>query len=239
MNIFTQKSDLSYVSTGHFVPVPIWTTPQELDSRTGYTTSPANGYTWYASSSFLGSNMLHIQGNSNSTNCYLTPTQYWGPQINVNVLKCEPKFIPSAEGVSGVPRLAIPQSPNKVQVFLDPTTLGPLADELDAALVSWNNALASPGAYMTPVPLSFERVSQDCGNGPSCIEVTATGPPGVCGAIPNPLPTDAAGYIVGQNVNLTLNLNPTWSTFSSLSIQALREIEWVIVEHFRGRAAYM
>jgi hypothetical protein len=91
----------------------------------------------------------------------LTPTTFAANHtITINALKCEPKF---QNPTGNIPRLGVPTSPNKVQVYL-PSSMSAIDSELDAAISAWNGQIGATG-------IQYEKVTADCGAGPYCIKI--------------------------------------------------------------------
>lgn len=118
------------------------------------------------STNTLGAHAFTSSTNATITSCSFTPTSFPQNQsITVNALKCEPVFdrLDSQGNTVPMDRVAVPTSPDKIDVYL-PSTMSGASTALGSAISKWNSQVVATG-------VQFQQVGSSCGTGPRCITV--------------------------------------------------------------------
>jgi hypothetical protein len=185
---------------------------QLWDSRVTGQTSPP-GRTW-STGSTLGQATLRFTEVIITTACEISPSEKV-VERTAYVLQCEPQFLDT--------HLAVPTPPDKVQIYLDPSTMSSATIPLEEAIQNWNDNLTGTG-------MNFERTGTDCGTGPRCIKVVPASISSCGFAAWSSDPK--TGLLTGH---LQIQLHPDWATFSAASLRRTFVHE---IGHFLGLDNY-
>ena len=119
-------------------------------------------------------------------------------------------------------RVAVPTSPDKIDVYL-PSTMSGASTALGSAISKWNSQVVATG-------VQFQQVGSSCGTGPRCITVEVASI-GSCGFSAWDPPT-TPGIMPG---GLKLQFISTWTGFTPESLERTLLHE---LGHFLGLGNY-
>jgi hypothetical protein len=178
---------------------------------------------FYAYSGWLGTHTITSATNTWPTSCgFQTPVPHNQP-LKVHVLTCEPKFLDSN---GNIPHLAPPTSPDKIQIYVDQSSMSGINTALDAVITDLNSRVSTTG-------LELERVTASCGSGPRCISTVTTTSLGSCGyASWSGTPDTITGEHTG---GMSLELDGSWPTWNADSLKRTLIHELI---HFMGLDNY-
>jgi hypothetical protein len=144
-----------------------------------------------------GTYRFDFLGFSEATGCQFPVAS---PMVTrtINSVKCEPKF--KLDGNNHIKRL----KPGTVHLYV-PTDMADILPAATSAADAWNGVLSGIG-------LTFDVVTESCGDGDNCIPVSVDATLGTLCGNSGDVFTNSSGEILG---GMSLTLNSNWQSYSA------------------------